>query len=993
MRLPLWWFLAAALPAAPAAEQPAPVGETALPRAALLAPTNLVAWCIVPFDAARRGPEARARMLEGLGIRRLAYDWRDEHIPTFDEEIEVMQRHGIEITAWWFPADLGPVSRQILEALRRHKVHCQLWITLGDPAPVSPAKVEAAARILGPIVDAAAEIGCSVALYNHGGWFGEPENQMAVLESLDRPNVGLVYNFHHGHTHLVRFPELFRRMQPHLLAINLNGMVDGGETAGKKILPIGDGDRELGMLRVLCDSGWQGPVGILDHLPETDSEVTLRGNLEGLARLRSVLSREPAASATALPEFRIIPAARPEELTPAVATYDPGMFRAWTRSHGDAAGTRFSSLDQIHRANVGELKVAWTYHSGDGPGNIQCNPIVVDGRLITPTPGGCVVAVDAATGTELWRFRPDLGGVQAGLADAPARRGLVWWPGDATHPERLLFGVSRWIFAISALTGQPLEGFGEQGRVVLPTAATVAGAVFQHIFVIAGFERDVFGYDVRTGELRWRFHTIPQPGEPGAETWDGPELGANCWGGLVLDASRGLAYVATGSPKPDFLGMGHRGQNLFANCVIALDALTGERRWHFQEVRHDIWDWDIPSPPLLATVQREGRGVEVVVAVTKLGNTLVLDRVNGKPLFPFRLRRAPESKLPGEATWPYQPDPELPEPLVRQQFRREDVTQRTEEATERVMQVVGRANHGWFVPFEEGRPTVLFNEHGGAEWTGAALEPQAARLFVTLNEIPWHITVYRDDEKPYDPREPLTPGGALFQQNCAVCHGVDRRGLNQAPPLIGVRHRKRPDEVFTQMQHGKGGMPSFAHLTPEEKQALVDFLFLRDRPNAARPADGPARWTFGGWVKLLDDEGYPGCTPPWGTLACLDLATGRVVWKTPLGEYPELTERGMPLTGTENFGGATVTAGGLVFASGTRDNRIRAFDTDTGRELWSHPLPRHGTAPPTVYAVGDREFVVIPATGGGKLGGETGDAWVAFALPEKPADRHPEDRR
>ena len=967
----------------------------------LFARSNLLAWCIVPFDAAKRGPEARAQMLQRLGFQHFAYDWRDEHIPSFDAEIETMERYGISIDAWWFPADLGPTSRTILDALQRHKLKIQLWITLGDPAPQSQdqeTKLNAAVQIVRPLAEEAAKSGCTVGLYNHGGWFGEPENQLAIIARLSRRNVGIVYNFHHGHDHIARFAQLFRQMQPHLLAVNLNGMVKDGDQNGKKILPLGAGTEELGMLRIIRDSGWRGPIGILDHREETDSEMTLRENLAGLDQLleswrdsapdpkRGSEVIEDAEERARLPEFQTEPAATHEERTPANGFPKLETFRTWQRSHGDASGARFSTLDQIHRGNVKELQVAWTYHSGDGQGNIQCNPVIVGDRLFTPTPGGFIAAIHAGTGTEIWRYKPERGPVSAGLADAPARRGLVYWPGDGESSPRLFLTVGRWVYALNPSDGRPVRGFGQGGRVPIETAGTVAGAVFQRVLVVPGFERDVYGYDVRTGQQLWRFHTIPQPGEFGYETWDLPEQGANCWGGMALDDQRGIAYVATGSPKPDFLGMRHRGQNLFANCVIALDALTGRRLWHFQEVRHDIWDWDIPSPPVLVTVTHQGQRVDAVAAVTKLGNTLLLDRVSGKPLFPFRLRRAPTTKLPGERTWPYQPDPELPESFVRQAFQLEDVTQRSEEATEAVMKVVARANYGWFTAFEEGRPTVIFNEHGGAEWTGAAYDPRTGCVYVSANEVPWYITLFRDDEPPRDPNLPPTAGEQVFQVNCAQCHGVDRRGLTQAPPLIGVRHRKSETEVLAQIEQGKGAMPAHPHLTAADKRAVVDFLFLRDRPETKSTSTGPVRWTFGGWQKLLDDEGYPGCTPPWGSLVCLDLNVGQVRWKVPLGEHEELTRRGVPQTGTENFGGATVTAGGLVFVSGTRDNRIRAFDAETGAELWSHPLPLYGTAPPAIYEVNGRQFVVVPATGGGKLAGPMGDAWVAFALPSKEAE-------
>lgn len=263
-----------------------------VPAASVFEPANLMAWCIVPFDANKRGPEERARMLERLGFRHFAYDWREEHIPTFDAEVEAMQRHGISLDAWWFPAGLDSTARTILQVLERHRVKAQLWVTLGDPAPQSNdavVKVRAAADIVRPIAKEAARIGCSVGLYNHGGWFGEPENQLAIIEHLGLPNVGIVYNFHHGHDHVQRFDKLFARMQPRLLAVNLNGMVLGGDREGKKILPLGQGDQELGMLRIIRDSGWRGLVGIIDHREETDSEQTLRENLEGLKRLRRQL--------------------------------------------------------------------------------------------------------------------------------------------------------------------------------------------------------------------------------------------------------------------------------------------------------------------------------------------------------------------------------------------------------------------------------------------------------------------------------------------------------------------------------------------------------------------------------------------------------------------------------------------------------------------------------------------------------------------------------
>lgn len=693
---------------------------------------------------------------------------------------------------------------------------------------------------------------------------------------------------------------------------------------------------------------------------------------------------DPAARA-ALPEFQVIPAALPHELTPA-AEVDAAQFSRWPRSQGDNGSRRYSALTQINRANVHRLVPAWTYRSGDGARNTQCTPIIVDGVMFAPTPGRALVAVDAATGKEKWRYQL-APAPRARAEDWPARRGLTYWPGDADNAPRILFGGGDWIYAIDPQTGRLLPGFGERGRTALPTAGTVSVVVYRHVFVTTGVNGDIYGYDVRDGKPLWRFHTVARGGEFGAETWDGPQAGANGWSGISLDDARGLVFIALGAPRPDMVGVGRLGDNLFSNCVLALDALTGERRWHFQLVRHDIWDLDAVGPPNLVTIERDGKRIDAVTIFAKSGTLALLDRTSGKPIFPFRLRRAPVSTLPGERTAPYQPDPELPEQISRMEFEPSMITDRSPEARAFVEAQVARSSYGFYQPFTEGKPNLFIGSRGGAEWSGAAVDVATGRLYITSNRWVSKITVLANDERPRHPRTPPTEGEKIYGRTCIACHGANREGVGVAPPLIGLKSRSTDEAVIALMKTGRGAMPPSPPLAPAEEKALLDFLFRRDQPPpVASATQDPNRplYVFDGFQFLVDHEGYPGIKPPWGLLNCYDLSTGKILWRVPLGELEELTKQGVPITGSQNLGGATVTAGGLVFVAGTEDEKLRAFDVDTGKELWSAKLPFAGTAAPAVYEAGGRQFVVITATGGGRVGGKSGagDAYVAFALPQ-----------
>ncbi len=719
------------------------------------------------------------------------------------------------------------------------------------------------------------------------------------------------------------------------------------------------------------------------------------------------------------PEFTTIAAATPAQRTPANQYPSADSYRDWHRSHGDASSSRYSSLSGINRDNVDQLRVAWVYHSKDLPASqpadfsIQANPINVGELLFFPTPGNAIVAVDVKTGAERWRFKPEKG--------RPAKRGMTYWPGDADHPARLFFTAGNYLYALDPDSGEPIADFGrgsmagvEQGRARIPYTSIVAGAIFDHVIVLPQTNKDVVGLDILSGKRLWWFHTIPHPDEEGYETWGEDSYkaapGANTWGGMAMDQQRGIAYVSTGSPKPNFIGIHHPGRNRYANSVIALDARTGERLWDFQEIRHDIWDLDIPAPPNLVTVEIDGQRVDAVAQVTKLGNTLLLDRVSGKPLYPFRMRRAPASKLPGEKTWPRQPAPEVPEPFARQHFSLAEVTERTPAAKQSVMEQLENANYAWFDAFEPGRPTVYFGLNGGAQWSGAAFDPGTGWLYITASEIPFMVEIAKLDKPatvsdgaywPVPDRDKHmapTAGRDVYLEHCAACHGKYRGGHLFNPTLHGLSAKYRDQELLKLLDDGRKAMPSYAFLADDDKAALLEYLMNRDVPEPALwdrlralamawcPFCDEGRqlsYTFKRLSRLQDADGYPGVKPPWGTLTALDLNTGKPVWQVPLGEYPELTAQGIAKTGSENFGGAIVTAGGLVFAAGTADNKIRAFDKVTGEQVWEYQLPFGGFAAAATYEVDGTQYLTIPATGGSLLQQPHGDAYVTFVLDQK----------
>jgi len=681
---------------------------------------------------------------------------------------------------------------------------------------------------------------------------------------------------------------------------------------------------------------------------------------------------------------------------------EPGQeHQDWPAYGGAPENRHYSKLAQINRSNVKRLAVAWSFDTQE-EGGLQTSPIIVEGALYGITPTQKVFALDAVTGKLLWKFDSRIRGTQPD-------RGLAYWANR--KDKRILVGVMNFVYALDAATGKPIPSFGNGGRIDLrenlgrePASAqsvdlTSPGIVYKDLIIFGGRNPetlpappgDIRAYDVRTGRLRWSFHTIPHPGEFGYDTWpkDAWKTGgaANNWAGMALDSRRGIVYVPTGSAAFDFYGADRIGDDLFANCLLALNARTGKRIWHFQGVRHDLWDRDFPSPPALLTVKRDGKQIDAVAQTTKQGFVYLFDRAKGKPLFSIESRKYPPSTVPGEVAASKQPLPTRPEPFARQLLTEDLLTVRTPEAHQWALEKFKQfRSEGQFIPFGVGKDTVIFpGFDGGGEWGGPAVDAETGVIYINSNEMAW-TGALAPNTGENSPR-------AIYMSQCSICHGENMTGSPPAmPSLIGVGERLTPVQIATAIKNGKGRMPGFPNLTEDQISALVSFLMSGEGKELASSAPPPASmpYRFTGYHKFLDPQGYPGVAPPWGTLNAINLNTGEYVWKIPLGEYPELASKGQKNTGTENYGGPIVTAGGLVFIGATNfDKKFRAFDKSTGELLWEATLPFSGNATPATYEVNGRQFVVIAAGGGKDPKSHSGGVYVAFALPQESPNTTP----
>ena len=729
--------------------------------------------------------------------------------------------------------------------------------------------------------------------------------------------------------------------------------------------------------------------------------------------------------------------------------------RWWTGYGNGPDNSRYFASTQITRGNVAGLQVAWTYPFGDA----GSSPIVVRGVIYGRGRNGSLVAIDAATGRERW-VRENMAGMTS--------RGMNYWESADGRDQRLIFSMNSLLQEVDATTGKSVMTFGANGVVDLRAGldgrapesignvqSSIPGEVFENLVILGsatgeGYMSppgDIRAYDVLTGRLAWTFHTVPRPGEFGYDTWPKDAWkyigGVNNWGEMTVDTRRGIVYVPLGSPTYDFYGADRIGSNLFGTSIVALEARTGKRLWHFQFVHHDLWDLDPSAAPQLTTIRHNGGTRDVVVVGAKTTWLYVFDRVTGEPIWPIVERAVPQSDMPGEQSWPTQPYPTNPPPHGRQSFGVEDISPYlpADEAARLRTRLQGAKNLGLFTPINYSDTMHIPTSNGGVLFGGMASEPSTGAVYVVSHDNPGILRLLRPGETAGRGGPPQPPGQAVYQQNCQSCHGSDRLGSDSAPALVYAAAdpanniaagapRFGAQAIRMVVAAGKGRMPSFPHLTPVDVDALVTLLTAapgargvgaapvagaRGRGAAPAGSGAPPELIVGsGSASVRPDvpgargrgalppypEGVPQyerpvineyntvgnrIAPPFTSIVKYDLNVPAITWRVGFGDDPELAARGVTGTGAPGqLNGVVVTASGLLFGAG-RDNQIRAWDSDTGRQLWSSRFGGDFVGSPVMYEMGGRQYLLVPAAGtpprGGGPGGTSPLGWVAYALP------------
>ena len=683
-------------------------------------------------------------------------------------------------------------------------------------------------------------------------------------------------------------------------------------------------------------------------------------------------------------------------------------YRSWSHYNGDKMGSKYSALDQINKSNVKDLKVSWKLVTEDlepaGFSTIECNPLILEDIIYLVSPTLAVIAVNARDGSQRWRYDTDTVQRTRGV-----NRGLAYWSsGDTT---RIFFSKGNYLYCLDAHNGQLIKSFGVDGMVNLKEGlnrdadnrnkSTSPGVIFKDLYILGSTVGEgpgpaapgyIRAFDVRTGAIIWMFHTIPLPGEPGYETWP-PEAwkksgGANSWAGITMDEDRGVIYCGTGSAAYDHWGGDRIGENLYANCVLALDAATGAKIWHYQVVHHDIWDYDIPCAPNLVQVKKDGKLIDAVAQPTKMGHLFILDRDTGTPVFPVEEVPVPQSDIPGEESWPTQPMPTESLRYARQGFYPNEITDLTKEATAFVQDLIKPMTMGdLFRPPSRDSALIMPQFNGGTDWGGGAYDPFNRKLYVNAsNEAEW-ISMFEAPKNESILQYDL--GAKIYQTQCTFCHGSEgqrTQNTHNFSTLKAIAVQRTDENLHELLTDGKGLMPKFDWLSDDEKNAIVAFLkdqgkdLSIDLSKISVNFANDIPWLSSGHHPIKDDRGYPINKRPWGTLSAIDMDSGTIDWQVALGTYPALEAEGYEPTGTFNLGGPLVTAGGLVFIAATMDERFRAFDKDTGEMLWEFQLDAGGYATPATFEVDGQQYVIIAAGGGGIPGTPPGNAYYCFGL-------------
>lgn len=697
---------------------------------------------------------------------------------------------------------------------------------------------------------------------------------------------------------------------------------------------------------------------------------------------------------------------------------ETSKYTGWEAYGGSKENNHYSSLTQIDTNNVQQLKISWVYNTGDADTinhtQIQCNPVMVDGVLYGTSPRLKLFALEAFSGKLQWLFDPAdfLNADKKTSLNLNNCRGVTYWS-DKRTDKRIFYTTGSYLNCINAVTGRPVEAFGENGRIDLHNGlgenamdlyvtSTSPGIIYKDLIIVgtrvdegpAAAPGHIRAFDVRTGDLRWIFHTVPQPGEYGYDTWDDTAAykhigGANAWSGFSMDEDRGILFASTGSASYDFYGGKRTGNNLFADCLLAIDAATGKRIWHFQDIHHNVWDKDLPAPPALLTINKNGKKTDIVAQTTKTGFIFLFERQTGKPIYPVEEKPVTTvSELTGEKLSPTQPVSVGIEPFTRQSFTEADLNHLLRDSSFNDIKQRFKSYKNGFIftpPSKQG--TVIFpGFDGAAEWGGPAADTETGILYVNANEMPWVLTMVDVETKQEAVETNLQAGVRLYTANCMACHGAKLQGSGNFPSLININTRYDESQFYQLLSSGRRMMPAFKQLTVAEQKAIASYVLQTgtlqkgrfEQKNSNIDTYRNLAYTSTGYNKFLSKEGLPAIAPPWGTLNAIDLKTGKLLWKDTLGDHPAFKAKGIH-TGTENYGGPVVTAGGLLFIAATPDHKLRAYNKRTGALLKEFDLPGAGFATPAVYEINGKQFIVI-ACGGGKLGTKSTDAYVAFSL-------------